>query len=44
MQTISKPDSSVLSKDDPFGWKITEIEEEYELKPGIEHEGQLYNL
>jgi hypothetical protein len=35
-----KPDSAVLSKDDPFGWKITEMEEEYELKPGIEHVGQ----
>ncbi len=35
-----KPDCRVLSEDDPFGWKITEIEEEYELKPGIEHIGQ----
>jgi hypothetical protein len=35
-----KPDNSVLSKEDPYGWKITEMEEEYELKPGIEHVGQ----
>ncbi|TAL61838.1 MAG: M28 family peptidase [Bacteroidetes bacterium] len=35
-----KPDHSILSEDDPFGWKITEMEEEYELKPGIEHIGQ----
>jgi len=35
-----KPDHSILSDDDPFGWKITEMEEEYELKPGIEHAGQ----
>lgn len=35
-----KPDNSVLSKDDPYGWKISELEEEYELKPGIEHTGQ----
>jgi Peptidase family M28 len=35
-----EPDYRVLSGDDPFGWKITEIEEEYELRPGIEHIGQ----
>jgi hypothetical protein len=35
-----KPDHLILSEDDPFGWKITEMEEEYELKPGIEHIGQ----
>jgi hypothetical protein len=34
-----RPDNSVLSPDDPFGWKITEMEEEYELKPGIWHIG-----
>jgi hypothetical protein len=35
-----KPDHFILTEDDPFGWKITEMEEEYELKPGIEHVGQ----
>jgi hypothetical protein len=35
-----KPDYGLFSEDDPFGWKITEFEEEYELKPGIEHIGQ----
>jgi hypothetical protein len=34
------PDSRILQEDDPYGWKISEIEEEYELKPGIEHIGQ----
>jgi hypothetical protein len=35
-----KPDHIIFSENDPFGWKITEIEEEFELKPGIEHIGQ----
>ena len=35
-----KPDYRLLSENDPFGWNITEMEEEYELKPGIEHIGQ----
>jgi hypothetical protein len=35
-----KADNRILQEDDPFGWKITEMEEEYELKPGIEHIGQ----
>ncbi len=35
-----KPDSGILSENDLFGWKITEMEEEYELKPGIEHIGR----
>jgi len=34
-----KPDNSVLNKDDPYGWNISEMEEESELKPGIEHAG-----
>ncbi len=34
-----RPDSRIIEGDDPFGWKISEIEEEYELKPGIEHVG-----
>jgi hypothetical protein len=35
-----KPDFRVLSENDPFGWNITEMEEEYEIKPGISHIGQ----
>lgn len=35
-----KPDSLILDENDIFGWKITEMEEEYELRPGIEHAGQ----
>ena len=35
-----KPDKLILSEDDPFGWKITELEEEFELRPGIDHIGQ----
>jgi hypothetical protein len=34
-----KPDYRVISDNDPYGWKITELEEEYELKPGIDHIG-----
>jgi hypothetical protein len=34
-----KPDNRILQEDDPFGWEISEMEEEYELKPGIEHIG-----
>jgi hypothetical protein len=32
-------DRILFSDDDLFGWHITEIEEEYELRPGIEHSG-----
>jgi hypothetical protein len=35
-----KPDSRILREDDPCGWRITEMEEEYELRPGIDHIGQ----
>jgi len=35
-----KPEHLILSEKDPYGWKITELEEEYELRPGIEHIGQ----
>jgi len=35
----SKPDHRILSDEDPFGWNITELEEEYEIKPGIAHVG-----
>jgi hypothetical protein len=34
-----RPDNLILQDDDPFGWKISELEEVYELKPGIEHIG-----
>lgn len=34
-----KPGNFILQEDDPFGWNISEMEEEYELKPGIEHIG-----
>jgi hypothetical protein len=34
-----KPDSRILNEDDPYGWNISEMEEEYELRPGIEHIG-----
>jgi hypothetical protein len=34
-----KPDQMILAEDDLFGWKITESEEENELRPGIEHIG-----
>jgi len=30
-------DFSLFAKDDPYGWQISELEEEYELKPGLEH-------
>jgi hypothetical protein len=33
-------DHVLFSENDPFGWHITEIEEEYELRPGIEHAGR----
>ena len=36
---LGEIDHILLSEDDLFGWHITEIEEEYELKPGIEHVG-----
>ena len=34
-----KPDSRILDEEDPYGWNISEMEEEYELRPGIEHIG-----
>lgn len=32
-------DDRIFQADDPFGWKIPEIEEEYELKPGFRNAG-----
>jgi len=36
---LGKVDNRLFIEDDPYGWQITEIEEEYELKPGIRHVG-----
>jgi hypothetical protein len=30
-------DSTLFSEDDVYGWRVPEIEEEYELKPGLEN-------
>jgi hypothetical protein len=30
-------DPGAFSEDDPFGWPVSEAEEEWELKPGLEH-------
>ena len=32
---LGKTDPEILCEDDPFGWIISELEEEYELRPGI---------
>jgi len=34
-----KTDHRILKEEDPYGWYISEIEEENELNPGIEHIG-----
>jgi hypothetical protein len=34
-----KPDPRIVKDNDPYGWSISELEEEFELKPGIEHTG-----
>ena len=39
-EPLGEVDASILSEDDPFGWAISELEEEYELKPGLIHVGQ----
>ncbi|HVN57277.1 MAG TPA: M28 family peptidase [Bacteroidales bacterium] len=36
---LGKADNSIFTDDDPWGMKITEIEEELELRPGISHIG-----
>ena len=33
-------DNLLFSKDDPYGWHISEIEEEYEIKPGLQNIAQ----
>jgi hypothetical protein len=37
---LGEIDSRIFREGDPSGWWISEIEEEYELKPGIEHVGK----
>ncbi len=34
---LGKADPLLVSEQDPYGWPVSEIEEEYELKPGLEH-------
>ena len=36
---LGETDHLLFSDNDLFGWHITEMEEEYELRPGIEHVG-----
>lgn len=36
---LGEMDHGLLHDNDPYGWQITEIEEEYQLRPGIEHSG-----
>jgi hypothetical protein len=36
---LGEVDHELLDENDPFGWHITEMEEEYELRPGIVHTG-----
>ena len=38
---LGETDHVLFSDDDPYGWYITEIEEEYELRPGFEYAGQI---
>jgi len=33
-------DAMLFSAQDPHGWRVSEIEEEYELRPGLEHLAQ----
>jgi hypothetical protein len=35
-----RPDHLLIKEEDPYGWNISELEEEYELRPGIEHIGK----
>jgi len=30
-------DATLFSEQDPYGWRVSEVEEEYELRPGLEH-------
>ena len=37
---LGEIDWEIFDDNDPFGWHITEMEEEYEIRPGIIHTGQ----
>ena len=37
---LGRVDHGLFPENDPYGWLITEIEEEIELKPGMEHIGK----
>lgn len=37
---LGEPDRTLFCDDDPYGWAISEIEEEYELRPGLEDVAQ----
>jgi hypothetical protein len=39
LKPYGKTDHRILRDEDPFGWNISEMEEENELLPGIEHIG-----
>ena len=30
-------DEALFAPDDPYGWRVPEIDQEYELQPGLEH-------
>jgi len=32
-----EPDPDLFTQDDPWGWHVSEAEEEWELRPGLEH-------
>jgi hypothetical protein len=36
---LGETDNVLFSDEDPFGWRTTEVEEEFELRPGFEHAG-----
>jgi hypothetical protein len=36
---LGEIDNELFDDNDPYGWQITEMEEEYELRPGIVHSG-----
>jgi hypothetical protein len=37
---LGETDNELFDENDPYGWNITEREEEYELRPGLVHTGQ----
>ncbi len=37
---LGEPDRTLFCDDDPDGWAISEIEEEYELRPGMDYAAQ----